>query len=101
MESGEPGGVGTGDYRVSYTPVVSGVYSLSVTVNAVPVHEDLGITAQGDSLFTGHVVNSPFVLTVADGETVAVLSTATGTGLVDAEAGVDHDPAPLPGQGGG
>ena len=81
--------LGTGDYRVSYTPVVSGVYSLSVTVNAVPVHEDLGITAQGDSLFTGHVVNSPFVLTVADGETVAVLSTATGTGLVDAEAGVE------------
>lgn len=56
--------LGTGDYNVTYTPVVSGVYSVSVTVNAVPVHPDLGITAQGDSLYAGHVINSPFVLQV-------------------------------------
>ena len=56
--------LGNGDFNITYTPVVSGVYSVSVTVNAVPVHADLGITAQSDSLEAGHVINSPFVLQV-------------------------------------
>lgn len=82
--------LGTGDYNITYTPTMSGIYSVSVTVNAIIVHEDLGVTAQGDSLEPGHVINSPFVLKVADGETVALMSVATGSGLYNAEAGIEN-----------
>lgn len=80
--------LGTGEYRLSYTPMQSGVYSVTVTVNGAPVHKDLGLTAVTDSVFENQVINSPFALLVADGETVAQRSVAVGSGLSVAEAGI-------------
>lgn len=81
--------LGDATFLVTYVPVVSGTYSLRVTVNAPPVHSDFGPTAVRNSVEHGHIQDSPFVLKVSDGERVGATSTAEGAGLAVAEAGVE------------
>jgi len=81
--------LGDATFRVTYTPEVAGTYALRVTVNAPPVHSDLGPTAVDASVEAGHIQDSPFVLEVSDGVVVGLQSTAEGVGLAIAEAGVE------------
>lgn len=73
---------------MSYTPLVSGVYSLLVTVNSLATASDnLGRFQVDESLASAHVQGSPFRLAVSPGPLSASHAFLTGDGSRMATAG--------------
>ena len=58
-----------GTYTVYYTPIISGSYILSVTIDHTKFHPDLGYFMEDLSASLSHLYGSPFHLRVFPGET--------------------------------
>ena len=81
--------LGTEGHEVRYVPRAAGRYLLSVTLDTpAEAHGDLGPAAVAESVSGRHIAGSPFALLVAQGGPVAETSTARGSGLRHAVAGV-------------